>query len=202
MGYQRDNTRLCRISGWCCLMARKNIARGVLYFFMIREDLLKILVWGGFAALLVTIVALPQYGQFGIPLGIALIIAGGVGTYMMSTTRQIGQSLFSRMGEMSGKMDTVSDKIDTMSGKMDTVSDKIDTMSEQLSGKMDTVSDKIDTMSEQLSGKMDTVSDKIDTMSDRLSDKIDTMSGEISGRMDAQTDILKEIRDTLKHPPA
>ena len=49
---------------------------------------------------------------------------------------------------------------------------------------------------------MDTVSDKIDTMSDRLSDKIDTMSGEISGRMDAQTDILKEIRDTLKHPPA
>ena len=99
-------------------MARKNIARGVLDFFMIKEDLLKILVWGGFAALLITIVALPQYGQFGIPLGIALIIAGGVGTYMMSTTRQIGQNLFIRMEEMSKKMDTMSEQL---SGKIGVV---------------------------------------------------------------------------------
>lgn len=70
-------------------MALKNIARGVIDFFMIRNDLLKILVWGGFVVLLITIFALPQYGQFGIPLGVALMIAGGVVACIMSTTRKI-----------------------------------------------------------------------------------------------------------------
>ena len=100
--------------------------------------------------------------------GIALFIAGGIGVYMMFTTKKIATQL--------------QDSVNNVSGKIDTMSGKIDDMSDHLSGKIDTMSGKIDDMSDHLSGKIDTMSGKIDTM---------------SGKIDDQTDVLKEIRDAV-----
>ena len=82
--------------------------------------------------------------------GIALFIAGGIGVYMMFTTKKIATQLQDSVNNVSGKIDTMSGKIDTMSGK-------IDTMSDHLSGKIDTMSGKIDDQTDVLKEIRDAV---------------------------------------------
>ena len=66
--------------------------------------------------------------------GIALFIAGGIGVYMMFTTKKIATQLQDSVNNVSGKIDNMSGKIDNMSGK-------IDNMSDHLSGKIDDQTD-------------------------------------------------------------
>ena len=176
-------------------------SRSVEFVFRIPRHIRNGMLWGvlfaGVLVLFFEALEFPQVDLAIVSIGLAFITAGGIGAYMMFATKEISEKLYADMAGISGKIDTMSDKL---SGKIDTMSDKLSGKIDTMSDKIDTVSEKIDTMSDKLSGKIDTVSEKIDTMSDKIdtvSEKIDTMSDKLSGKIDDQTDILKDIRDAL-----
>ena len=79
--------------------------------------------------------------------GIALFIAGGIGVYMMFTTKKIATQLQDSVNNVSGKIDNMSDHL----------SGKIDNMSDHLSGKIDNMSGKIDDQTDVLKEIRDAV---------------------------------------------
>lgn len=107
----------------------------------VKRDLLSGAVLGGVVVLTGAVYIPPEPHLFYAAAGVSLIIGGGVGSYMMYTTKDVAQGLHK---------------------------------------------------------SIDGVSAKIDEMSDHLSGKIDNMSDRLAGKIDAQTEILKDIRDSLK----
>ena len=137
------------------------------WFRFITNGLLWGACFGGLAAILIDIFALPESNAVLRGSGLALLIGGAIGVYMMPGTKKIASRIYGRLDNISDKIDTVSEQV---SGKLDTMSGKIDTVSEQVSG-------KLDTMSEQVSGKLDTMSGKIDNQTDVLKEIRDAVVG-------------------------
>ena len=101
------------------------------WFRFITNGLLWGACFGELAAILIDIFALTESNAVLRGSGLALLIGGGIGVYMMSGTKKIASRIY-------GRLDNISDKIDTMSEQ---ISDKIDTMSEQISDKIDNQTD-------------------------------------------------------------
>lgn len=94
--------------------------RGARVFGLFRDDLLRVAFLAGICVVVVAVFGIREQDEFTFPIGIALVIAGGVGAYMMSTTRKVAENLYIRMDTISSDIYAMSGKIDTMSGKMDT----------------------------------------------------------------------------------
>ena len=124
----------------------------------VKRDLLSGAVLGGVVVLTGAVYIPPEPHLFYAAAGVSLIIGGGVGSYMMYTTKDVAQGLHKSIDRVSVKIDNMSDHL----------SGKIDNMSDHLSGKIDGVSDKIDNMSDRLAGKIDAQTDILKDIRDSL----------------------------------
>ena len=116
--------------------------RGARVFGLFRDDLLRVAFLAGICVVVVAVFGIREQDEFTFRIGIALVIAGGVGAYMMSTTRKVAENLYIRMDTISSDIYAMSGKIDTMSGKMDTMSGKMDTQTEILKDIRDSLANR------------------------------------------------------------
>ena len=84
---------------------------------------------------------------------------------------------------LSKRIDSLGDKVDTIGVKIDNLGDKIDTMSV----KIDNLGDKVDT----IGVKIDSLGDKID----KMSVKIDSIDDKMGSMLNKQDDLIVEVKD-------
>ena len=71
----------------------------------------------------------PPYHEIFIAIGAALIIAGGVATYMMSTTRQVAKSLHERFNEQNVILGTHTKILKEIASTLKSIDGKLDSKS-------------------------------------------------------------------------